>query len=203
MQEELLQFKLQQVWTLVDLPLSKRAIGTKWIYRNKKDERGIMIRNKARLVTQGYTKEGGIDYDEVFTPVAKIEAISSEDKYVDEILKKFSFSAVKTASTPMETSKPLLKDAEAEDVDIGNPNRSCLISWKQIDFIAIEEANDSTKQEYVAAASCAGQSRASTMVDDMGTDEGIKTYGYAQVTQDPAMYYGGYEAGYGVYPLAQ
>ncbi|GJY48427.1 putative ribonuclease H-like domain-containing protein [Tanacetum coccineum] len=234
MQEELLQFKLQQVWTLVDLPYGKRAIGTKWVYRNKKDERGIMIRNKARLVAQGYTQEEGIDYDEVFAPVARIEAIRlflaypefsnkvykvekvlyglnqaprawyetistylldngfhrgqidktlfikrikgdillvqvyvddiifgstkkvlctefeklmhkkfqissmgeltfflglqvtqkddgifiSQDKYVDEILKKFGFLTVKTASTPMETSKPLLKDAEAEDVDV-------------------------------------------------------------------------------------
>ncbi|GKA23356.1 putative ribonuclease H-like domain-containing protein, partial [Tanacetum coccineum] len=61
--------------TLVDLPLGKRAIGTKWVYKNKKDERGIVIRNKARLVTQGYTQEEGIDYDEVFAPVARIEAI--------------------------------------------------------------------------------------------------------------------------------
>ncbi|GKB80131.1 putative ribonuclease H-like domain-containing protein [Tanacetum coccineum] len=75
MQEELFQFKLQQVWILVDLPYGKRAIETKWVYRNNKDERGIMIRNKARLVAQGYTQEEGIDYDEVFAPVARIEAI--------------------------------------------------------------------------------------------------------------------------------
>ncbi|GKA97488.1 putative ribonuclease H-like domain-containing protein, partial [Tanacetum coccineum] len=75
MQEELLQFKLQEVWTLVDLPNGKRAIGTKWVFRNKKDERGIVIKNKARLVAQGYTQEEGIDYDEVFAPVARIEAI--------------------------------------------------------------------------------------------------------------------------------
>ncbi|GKE34855.1 putative ribonuclease H-like domain-containing protein [Tanacetum coccineum] len=75
MQDELLQFKLQKVWTLVDLPNRKRAIGTKWVYRNKKDERGIVIKNKARLVAQGYTQEEGIDYDEVFAPVARIEAI--------------------------------------------------------------------------------------------------------------------------------
>ncbi|GJY47699.1 putative ribonuclease H-like domain-containing protein [Tanacetum coccineum] len=74
-QEELLQFKLQKVWTLVDLPNGKRAIGSKWVFKNKKDERGIVIRNKARLVTQGYTQEEGIDYDEVFAPVARIEAI--------------------------------------------------------------------------------------------------------------------------------
>nr|GFB20284.1 copia protein [Tanacetum cinerariifolium] len=50
------------------------AIGTKWIYRNKKDERGIVVRNKARLVAQGYTQEDRIDYDEVFSLVARIEA---------------------------------------------------------------------------------------------------------------------------------
>ncbi|GJW44021.1 putative ribonuclease H-like domain-containing protein [Tanacetum coccineum] len=75
MQEELLQFKLQQVWILVDLPIGKRAIGTKWVFKNKKDERGIVIRNKARLVAQGHRQEEGIDYEEVFAPVARIEAI--------------------------------------------------------------------------------------------------------------------------------
>ncbi|GJT73937.1 putative ribonuclease H-like domain-containing protein [Tanacetum coccineum] len=224
MQDELLQFKLQKVWTLVDLPNGKRAIGTKWVYRNKKDERGIVIKNKARLVAQGYTQEEGIDYDEFFSPVARIEAIRlflayasfkdfvvyqmdvksaflygkneeevyvcqppgfedpdfpdrvykvemalyglhqaprawyetlstylldngfkrgkidktlfirrdkglqvkqkedgifiSQDKYVTEILKKFSFTNVKTTSTPMETQKPLLKDKDGEEVDV-------------------------------------------------------------------------------------
>ncbi|GJY91407.1 putative ribonuclease H-like domain-containing protein [Tanacetum coccineum] len=75
MQDELVQFKLQKVWTLVDLPNGKRAIGTKWVFKNKKNKRGIMIKNKARLVTQGYTQEDGIDYDDVFAPVARIEAI--------------------------------------------------------------------------------------------------------------------------------
>ncbi|GJW42981.1 putative ribonuclease H-like domain-containing protein [Tanacetum coccineum] len=75
MQEELLQFKLQQVWVLVDLPHGMKVIGTKWVYRNKRDERGMVVRNKARLVAQGYTQEEGIDYDEVFAPVARIEAI--------------------------------------------------------------------------------------------------------------------------------
>ncbi|GKA68390.1 ribonuclease H-like domain-containing protein [Tanacetum coccineum] len=222
MQEELLQFKLQEVWTLVELLNEKRAIGTKWVFRNKKDERGIVIKNKARLVAQRYTQEEGIDYDEFFAPVAIIEAMLflayasfkdfvvyqmdvksdfpyrkieeevyvcqppgfedpnfpdrvykvekalyglhqaprawykslctefekmmhkefqissmgeltfflglqvkqkedrifiSQDKYVTEILKKFGFSDVKTASTPMETQKPLLKDVDGEDVD--------------------------------------------------------------------------------------
>ncbi|GJU52745.1 putative ribonuclease H-like domain-containing protein [Tanacetum coccineum] len=213
----------KKVWTLVDLPNGKRVIDTKWVYRNKKDERGIVIKNKARLVAEGYTQEEGIDYDEFFAPVARIEAIRlflayasfkdfvvyqmdiksaflygkieeevyvcqplgfedpnfpdrvykiekalydlhqaprawyetlstclldngfqkgkidktlfirrdkglqvkqkedgifiSQDKYVTEILKKFGFSDVKTASTPMETHKSLLKDADGDDVD--------------------------------------------------------------------------------------
>nr|GEU62074.1 hypothetical protein [Tanacetum cinerariifolium] len=53
----------------------RRAIGTKWVYRNKKDERGIVVRNKARLVAQGHTQEEGIDYEEFFAPVARIDAI--------------------------------------------------------------------------------------------------------------------------------
>ncbi|GKA67677.1 putative ribonuclease H-like domain-containing protein [Tanacetum coccineum] len=172
MQEELLQFKIQKVWILVDLPFGKKAIGTKWVYRNKKDERGVVVRNKARLVAQGHRQEEGIDYDEVFAPVARIEAIRiflafasymgfivyqmdvksaflygkideemssmgeltfflglqvkqkedgifiSQDKYVAEILKKFDFANVKTASTPIETQKPLVKDEEASDVDV-------------------------------------------------------------------------------------
>nr|GEZ64462.1 hypothetical protein [Tanacetum cinerariifolium] len=166
-------------------PNRKRAIGTKWVFRNKKDERG-MIRNKARLVAQRHTQEEGIDYDEVFAPVARIEAIRlflaydffkyfvvyqmdvksaflyrkieeevyvcqdfpdkvfhrgiiddlihqkaqriakqkqdgifiSQDKYVTEILKKYGFTEVKNASTPMETQKPLLKDEDGEEVDV-------------------------------------------------------------------------------------
>ncbi|GKA29488.1 putative ribonuclease H-like domain-containing protein [Tanacetum coccineum] len=75
MQDKLLQFKLLKVWTLVDLLRDKWAIGTKWVFKNKKDERGIVVKNKDRLVAQGHTQEEGIDYDEVFAPVARIEAI--------------------------------------------------------------------------------------------------------------------------------
>ncbi|GKF39650.1 putative ribonuclease H-like domain-containing protein, partial [Tanacetum coccineum] len=60
---------------LVPLPDGKIAIGIKWILKNKRDARGIVVRNKARLVAQGHRQEEGIDYDEVFAPVARIEAI--------------------------------------------------------------------------------------------------------------------------------
>nr|GEZ21116.1 ribonuclease H-like domain-containing protein [Tanacetum cinerariifolium] len=75
MREELLQFKMQKVWVLVDLAKGKQAIGLKWVFRNKKDERGKVIRNKARLVAQGHPQEEGIDYEEVFAPVVRIESI--------------------------------------------------------------------------------------------------------------------------------
>ncbi|GJY06054.1 putative ribonuclease H-like domain-containing protein [Tanacetum coccineum] len=70
-----LETTTNKVWTLIDLPNGKRVIGSKWVFRNKKDKRGIVVRNKAILVAQGYTQEEGINYDEVFSPIARIEAI--------------------------------------------------------------------------------------------------------------------------------
>nr|GEW16679.1 putative ribonuclease H-like domain-containing protein [Tanacetum cinerariifolium] len=75
MQEELLQFKIQHVWILMDFPYGKKVTGTKWVFRIKKDKRGIVIRNKARLVTQGHRQEECIDYEDVFAHVARIEII--------------------------------------------------------------------------------------------------------------------------------
>ena len=75
MQEELGQFKRNKVWTLVPRPSNYPVIGTKWVFRNKMDELGNVVRNKARLVAQGYNQEEGIDFDETFAPVARIEAI--------------------------------------------------------------------------------------------------------------------------------
>ncbi|GKB22846.1 putative ribonuclease H-like domain-containing protein [Tanacetum coccineum] len=65
----------KHVWILVDLPYGAKVIGTKWVYKNKRDERGVVVRNWARLVGQGHRQEEGIDYDKVFAPVARIEAI--------------------------------------------------------------------------------------------------------------------------------
>ncbi|GJU40566.1 retrovirus-related pol polyprotein from transposon TNT 1-94 [Tanacetum coccineum] len=73
--KELNQFYRNKVWTLVPLPNGKIAIGSKWVFKNKKDEHGTTTKNKARLVAQGYSQEEGIDYDETFAAVAKIEAI--------------------------------------------------------------------------------------------------------------------------------
>nr|GEU37839.1 putative ribonuclease H-like domain-containing protein [Tanacetum cinerariifolium] len=178
--EELLQFKMQKDWVLVDLPNRKRAIRTKWIFRNKKDERGIVVRNKARLVAQGYTQEEGIDYKEVFALVARIEAIRlflayasfmgfmvyqmdvksaflyetiEEEVYVcqpqgfkdpdnpNKVYKvvktlyglhqaprvwKFALRDGKSASTPIDTKNPLLKDPNREDVDVHTYSIDCL-----------------------------------------------------------------------------
>ena len=75
MQEELQQFERNEVWTLVPRPKDKTVIGTKWVFRNKTNEEGIVVRNKARLVAQGYNQEEGIDFEETFAPVARLEAI--------------------------------------------------------------------------------------------------------------------------------
>ncbi|KAJ9565935.1 hypothetical protein OSB04_001901 [Centaurea solstitialis] len=75
MQEELAEFIRNNVWLLVPWPRKRTIIGSKWIFRNKLDEIGTIIRNKARLVAQGYKQEEGIDYDETFAPVARLEAI--------------------------------------------------------------------------------------------------------------------------------
>ncbi|GJV43452.1 putative ribonuclease H-like domain-containing protein [Tanacetum coccineum] len=79
----------------------------------EEDERGVVVRNKARLVAQGYTQEEGIDYDEVFAPVARIEAISLNEKQISNgVPWKFDLVNVKAAITPMETKLPLTKDEE-------------------------------------------------------------------------------------------
>ncbi|KAL8126391.1 hypothetical protein AgCh_013619 [Apium graveolens] len=75
MQEELNQYERNKVWKLIPAPKNRSIIGTKWVFRNKMDENGIVTINKARLVVKGYSQEEGIDYDETFAPVARLEAI--------------------------------------------------------------------------------------------------------------------------------
>ncbi|GJV90415.1 retrovirus-related pol polyprotein from transposon TNT 1-94 [Tanacetum coccineum] len=75
MQDELHQFDRLNVWELVDKPFSKMVIKLKWLWKNKKDEDQTVIRNKARLVAKGYAQEEGIDFEESFAPVARLEAV--------------------------------------------------------------------------------------------------------------------------------
>nr|GEW25336.1 hypothetical protein [Tanacetum cinerariifolium] len=135
------EHKFQEVYNLVDLPNRKRATSSKWVFRNKKDERGIVIRNKARLVAQGYTQKEGIDYLEVFALVARIKEISKKElciAFEKLIHEKFQFTEVKTASTQIETQKPLLKEEDGEELDVHiyryqvNPKASHLHVMKRI-----------------------------------------------------------------------
>ncbi|GJV17797.1 putative ribonuclease H-like domain-containing protein [Tanacetum coccineum] len=159
MQEELLQFKIQKVWILVDLPHGKKAIGTKWVYRNKKDERGVVVRNKARLVAQGHRQEEGIDYDEVFAPVARIEAIriflafASYMGFRDPLLvnpKTSHLSAVKRIFRYLK-GKPKL--------GLWYPRVSLfdLEAYSDSDYVGANLDRKSITGEYVAAANCCGQ----------------------------------------------
>ncbi|GJR15819.1 putative ribonuclease H-like domain-containing protein [Tanacetum coccineum] len=142
MQDELLQFKLQEVWTLVELPNGKRTIGTKWVFRNKKDERGIMIRNKARLVAQGYTQEEGIDYDEVFALVARIEAIrlflayaSFNDFVVYQMDVKSAFLYGNIEEEVFVCQSPGFEDSEGfEDSDFPNRKELCIAFEKLMHY---------------------------------------------------------------------
>jgi hypothetical protein len=75
MHEELENFEINQVWELVEPPPNCKPVGTKWVWKNKEGENGEMVRNKSRLVAQGYSQKEGIDYEETFALVARLEAI--------------------------------------------------------------------------------------------------------------------------------
>jgi hypothetical protein len=75
MHEELENFEKNQVWTLLDPPRDVNVIQTKWIFKNKQGEDGEIVRNKARLIAQGYNQVEGLEFGETFVPVARREAI--------------------------------------------------------------------------------------------------------------------------------
>jgi len=97
MQEEFHQFERNKVWHLVPRPQDRTIIGTKWVFQNKLDEFRIVTKNKARLVVQGYNQEEGIDYEETFAPVVRIEAIRILVAFVAHMEMKLYQMDVKSA----------------------------------------------------------------------------------------------------------
>ena len=112
MQEELNEFERNKVWTLVPRPKNRSVVGTKWVFRNKTDSDGIITRNKSRLVAKGYSQQEGIDYDETFAPVARLEAIRIFLAYVAH--KKFKVFQ-------MDVKSAFLKGELEEEVYIEQP----------------------------------------------------------------------------------
>ncbi|GJS24441.1 putative ribonuclease H-like domain-containing protein [Tanacetum coccineum] len=153
--EELLQFKLQEVWTLVDLPNRKRAIGSKWVFRNKKDKRGIMIRIK-QMVVKGYAQEKGLLWrslclvDKELIEIRLFLAYASfKDFVVYQMDVKSAFLYGKIEEEVSQgcrhsqwKSKALLKDEDGEEVDGFYCKKQTVV------------ANSTTEVEYVAASSC-------------------------------------------------
>ncbi|GJS48381.1 uncharacterized mitochondrial protein-like protein [Tanacetum coccineum] len=130
MQEELHQFDRLDVWELVDRPLCKNVINLKWLWKNKRDEENTVIRNKSRLVAKGYAQKEGIDFEESFAPVARLEAVRlfiayaahnrlqihqspvvsfiNQAKICSEILKKHGMTSCDSIGTPMATLTHLM-----------------------------------------------------------------------------------------------
>ncbi|WVZ97302.1 hypothetical protein U9M48_042850 [Paspalum notatum var. saurae] len=142
MNEELENFERNHVWDLVEPPPNSRLIGTKWVFKNKQGENGMVVRNKARLVAQGFYQKEGIDYEEAFAPIARLEAIRillafaaskgfkllqikqgpketfvHQAKYTKDILKKFDMGDSKPMTTPTSTNTALDADEDGEVVD--------------------------------------------------------------------------------------
>ena len=75
MKEEMSSIEQNRTWKLVNLPHGHRPIGLKWVFKVKRDEVGAIVKHKARLVAKGYVQQEGVDFDEVFAPVARMESI--------------------------------------------------------------------------------------------------------------------------------
>ncbi|GJR08268.1 putative ribonuclease H-like domain-containing protein [Tanacetum coccineum] len=157
MQEELLQFEIQKVWILVDLPYGKKAIGTKWVYRNKKDERGVVVRNKARLVAQGHRQEEGNGTMNECLPLGQIDEackVSQPPGFLDPKSPEKVYKVVKalyglhqelpksrsmicslmyvTASGQTYVCNLAVLDRIIlEQISTGNPQQQVVISWQE------------------------------------------------------------------------
>ncbi|GJZ54223.1 ribonuclease H-like domain-containing protein [Tanacetum coccineum] len=164
MQEELLQFKLQQVWILVDLPSGKRAIGGSFRTRKMK---GAVIRNKSKSAFLYVTIEEEVyltqppgfkdlDHPNIRLQVQQKEdgIFISQDKYVAEILKKFNYTDVKSASTLVDLEKPLVKDGDADDVD-DSPFE--LVAYTDSDYAGATQDRKSTTRDLLTKGFDAGR----------------------------------------------
>ncbi|GKC38418.1 retrovirus-related pol polyprotein from transposon TNT 1-94 [Tanacetum coccineum] len=152
MQKELLQFRFQKVWRLVDLPKGKHAIGTKWVYRNKKDERGIVVRNKARLVAQDpqfpnnvYMVDKAL-YGLHQDPRAWYETLSTyllENGFRRRIIDKTLFIKKENSDNPgiRNLTSEAFSDSDYVELAltkrIHKNNKELLISWQEVDFMAM------------------------------------------------------------------
>nr|GFB45647.1 hypothetical protein [Tanacetum cinerariifolium] len=91
MQEELHQFDRLDVWEIVDRPLCSNVINLKWLWKNKRDEKNTVIRNKSRRVAKGYTQKEGVDFEESFAPVARLEAVQPTEKHLTAVKRIFRY----------------------------------------------------------------------------------------------------------------
>nr|GEU75787.1 copia protein [Tanacetum cinerariifolium] len=114
MQQELNQFNANDVWELVPQHNNMTIIGTKYVFRDKLDENGIVSQNKARLVAQGYNPQEGIDYDETYAQVARIESI--------RILLAYA-CALDFKQFQMDVKSAFLNGFINEEVDVAQPLR--------------------------------------------------------------------------------
>ncbi|GJT23136.1 putative ribonuclease H-like domain-containing protein [Tanacetum coccineum] len=174
MQEELLQFKLQQVWILVDLPIGKRAIGTKWVFRNKKIERGIMIKNKARIeairLFLAYASFMGFLVYQMDVKSAFLYGTIEEEVYItqppgfkDPDHPDKVYKVVKALYELHQAPRAwIYKYREGKNGDIYRQYIYVAETFKKIQLPDVYKkqtvvATSTTKAEYVAAASCYGQ----------------------------------------------
>ncbi|GKC22715.1 retrovirus-related pol polyprotein from transposon TNT 1-94 [Tanacetum coccineum] len=159
MQEELNKFKTNDVWSLVPPPKNQTIIGTKWVFKNKIDENGVVSRNKARLVAQGYNQQEGIDFDETCAPVARLESIRILLAYACAY--NFKIYQMDVKRTGIETIVYADSDHAGDYVDRKSTSGvctfmgCCLTSWFSKKQTAL--AISITEAEYVSAGKACQQ----------------------------------------------